>query len=292
MKILEKEGEWLLEKERTAVGLCRFAAQEAPVRGAAIQALCIRPEWRRKGYGSYLLKSLLARTGGYDRTAESLHTVPAPETPGEAAFWRKFGFAPAENGLWARRRRPDLTAVRFAQQLAALYCPAPRFAIDVTCGNGGDTEFLCRLAGPAGGRVLAMDIQPAACAATRARLEAAGLAARCDIVCDSHARLMSYAAPESADLVMFNFGWLPGAPHDTFSTAESSIPALEAALQALRPGGVLSAVLYSGRVIGSAEKQAVRAWLAGLPLEACTVLVCDFANWADTAPLPCLVLKK
>ena len=32
--------------------------------------------------------------------------------------------------------------------------------------------------------------------------------------------------------------------------------------------------------------------LAGLPLEACTVLVCDFANWADTAPLPCLVLKK
>ena len=47
MKILEKEGEWLLEKERTAVGLCRFAAQEAPVRGAAIQALCIQPKWRR-----------------------------------------------------------------------------------------------------------------------------------------------------------------------------------------------------------------------------------------------------
>ena len=33
------------------------------------------------------------------------------------------------------------------------------------------------------------------------------------------------------------------------SHAESSIPALEAALDALRPGGVLSAILYSGRVI-------------------------------------------
>ena len=97
MKILEKEGEWLLEKERTAVGLCRFAAQEAPVRGAAIQALCIRPEWRRKGYGSYLLKSLLARTGGYDRTAESLHTVPAPDPSGRA---------PADDLSWSMEQVP------------------------------------------------------------------------------------------------------------------------------------------------------------------------------------------
>ena len=29
-----------------------------------------------------------------------------------------------------------------------------------------------------------------------------------------------------------------------------------------------------------------------LPLKSFTVLVCDFANWADTAPLPCLILKK
>ena len=40
-----------------------------------------------------------------------------------------------------------------------------------------------------------------------------------------------------------------------FSTADSSIPALEAALAALRTGGVLSAILYSGRVIGTDEKQ-------------------------------------
>ena len=36
--------------------------------------------------------------------------------------------------------------------------------------------------------------------------------------------------PGTADAVMFNFGWLPGADHAVFSTADSSIPALEAAL--------------------------------------------------------------
>ena len=40
------------------------------------------------------------------------------------------------------------------------------------------------------------------------------------------------------------------------------------------------------------KKQAVLAWLRALPLKDFTVLVCDFANWAETAPLPCFILKK
>ena len=91
---------------------------------------------------------------------------------------------------------------------------------------------------------------------------------------------------------MFNFGWLPGADHGVFSHAQSSIPALEAALEALRPGGVLSAILYSGKVIGSDEKTEILQWMRSWPLKQCTALVCGFANWADTAPLPCFLLKK
>ena len=60
----------------------------------------------------------------------------------------------------------------------------------------------------------------------------------------------------------------------------------------LRPGGVLAAVLYSGKVIGDAEKQAALAFFKALPLTQYTVLVCEFANWAQTAPLPCFVIKK
>ena len=91
---------------------------------------------------------------------------------------------------------------------------------------------------------------------------------------------------------MFNFGWLPGADHSVFSTADSSIPALQAALQVVRPGGAVTAILYSGQVIGSGEKQTVLEFLRALPLKDFTVLVCDFANWAETAPLPCIILKK
>lgn len=285
MKLAESPSGFVLYKEADIIGQCDVRPS---ARGADITALSVLPQWRRKGYGSYLLKEILRRFGGYDREAATVFTAPLPADEGEGAFWQKFGFA-AENGRLVRRRTPDLTAVRFVQDYLAAHLPGARLGIDATCGNGGDTAFLCRLIGPEG-RVLGFDIQPEAIASTRTHLEKQGLAA--ELFCDSHANLLQYVQPGTADLVMFNFGWLPGADHNVFSTAESSIPALEAALTALRPGGVLSAILYSGRVIGTDEKQSILGWLRALPLEKYTVLVCDFANWADTAPLPCLVLKK
>ena len=285
MKLEKIPGGYALYKEKTIIGTCQARPTE---RGADITALTIVPEWRRKGYGSYLLKEVLRSLGGYDKESATVFTAPLPADAGELAFWAKFGFAAEGSGL-CRRRTPDLTAVRLVQDYLAAHLPHAALCIDATCGNGGDTAFLCRLVGPEG-RVLGFDIQPEAIASTRARLETQGLAA--ELFCDSHANLLHHVRPGTADIVMFNFGWLPGADHRVFSTAESSIPALEAALTALRPGGVLSAILYSGRVIGTGEKQSILGWLRALPLEKYTVLVCDFANWADTAPLPCLVLKK
>ena len=217
-----------------------------------------------------------------------MFTAPLPADTGELAFWAKFGFAAEGSGL-CRRRTPDLTAVKLVQDFLAARLADPRLCIDATCGNGGDTAFLCRLVGPEG-RVLGFDIQPEAIASTHARLETQGLAA--ELFCDSHANLLHHVRPGTADIVMFNFGWLPGADHAVFSTASSSIPALQAALEAVRPGGVVSAILYSGQVIGTDEKQTVLEYLRALPLKSFTVLVCDFANWAETAPLPCIILKK
>ena len=285
MELRRTEQGFALYKEKDCIGECTLSP--AP-KGAQLTALCILPRWRRKGYGSYLLKEVLRSFGGYDREAATVFTAPLPENAAELAFWGKFGFA-AEGGQLVRRRTPDLTAVKFVQDFLAARLVHPQLCVDATCGNGGDTAFLCRLVGPEG-RVLGFDIQPEAITSTRARLEKQGLTA--ELICDSHANLLQYVRPGTADIVMFNFGWLPGADHSVFSTADSSIPALEAALAALRAGGVLSAILYSGRVIGTDEKQSILGWLRALSLEKYTVLVCDFANWADTAPLPCLVLKK
>ena len=281
-------GGYALYKEKTIIGTCQARPTE---QGADITALTIVPEWRRKGYGSYLLKEVLRSLGGYDKENATVFTAPLPADAGELAFWAKFGFAAEGSGL-CRRRTPDLTAVKLVQDFLAARLADPRLCIDATCGNGGDTAFLCGLTAPAG-RVLAFDVQPEAIRSTRARLEQADVPAdRYSLICGSHADLLQYVQPGTADAVMFNFGWLPGADHGVFSTAQSSIPALQAALQAVRPGGIVSAILYSGAVIGSDEKQAVLRFLRALPLKSFTVLVCDFANWAETAPLPCLILKK
>lgn len=153
MKISATQTGFALYKEADIIGRCGVTPTP---KGADITALSVLPRWRRKGYGSYLLKEILRRFGGYDREAATVFTAPLPADEGEGLFWQKFGFAP-EDGRLVRRRTPDLTAVRFVQDYLAAHLPHPKLCIDATCGNGGDTAFLCRLAGPEG-RVLGFDI--------------------------------------------------------------------------------------------------------------------------------------
>ena len=265
MELHRTDEGFALYKEKTQIGFC---ALTPAAKGAAITAFGIEPQWRRKGYGSYLLKEALRAYAGYDRETATVFTAPLPADAAELAFWAKFGFA-AEGRQLVRRRTPDLTAVKFVQDFLAARITAPE------------------------GKVVGFDVQEAAIASTRKHLEQLGVpAARYELHCQSHADLLQIVQPGTADAVMFNFGWLPGADHAVFSTASSSIPALQAALEAVRPGGVVSAILYSGQVIGTNEKQTVLEYLRALPLKSFTVLVCDFANWAETAPLPCIILKK
>lgn len=282
MQIRREGPVYTLYKEKTPIGTARL--EQGAVR------VEIAPAWRRRGYGSYLLKEVLRQNGGLDPKAETRFTAPLPADDAARALAEKFDFRPDGVRL-VRRRVPDLSAVGLCHEFLTAHLAPGGFYIDATCGNGHDTEFLCRLAGPQG-KVLALDIQPKAVEATNARLAAAGLDDIGRAVQADHARLGELAAPGSADCVLFNFGWLPGADHGVHSTAAGSLPALQAALELLKPRGILAAVLYSGQVIGDSEKQAALAFFRSLPLTQYTVLVCDFANWADTAPLPCFILKR
>ena len=196
-----------------------------------------------------------------------------------------------QNGALVRRHTPDFSGRGLLPRILAARLAPGGFFIDATCGNGHDTAFLCRLAGPQG-RVLALDIQPRAVQATNARLAAAGLADVGHAVVHDHARLRGTRRARHGRLRGVQLRLAAGAPHGVHSAAEGSVAALRAALELLKPGGVLAAVLYSGQVIGDGEKQAALAFLRALPLAQYTVLECRFANWADTAPLPCFVLKK
>ena len=277
--------QYTLYKEKEAIG-------QALLQDGCLACLTVDAAWQGRGYGSYLLKEVLRQNGGFDPAAETCFTAPLP-APDNAAAWalaRRFGFVRRGDAL-RRLRVPDLTAVQLTHRLLRSLLPAGGLYLDATCGNGHDTLFLCRLAGPAG-HVIGLDIQPMAVQATNALLARHGMEHIGQAILADHRDLLRFAPAGSADCVMFNFGWLPGSPHQIHSQAEASLAAVQAALTALKPGGVLSAVLYSGKVIGQSEKQAVLACLQSLPLAQYTVLVSRFANWAETAPLPCLVVKR
>ena len=55
MKLEKTPGGFALYKEKDIIGTCFV---QPTTQGAAITALTIVPEWRRKGYGSYLLKEV------------------------------------------------------------------------------------------------------------------------------------------------------------------------------------------------------------------------------------------
>ena len=161
--------------------------------------------------------------------------------------------------------------------------------VDATAGRGRDTALLCRLTGPTG-RVLAFDIQEAAVAATEALLAAEGLTA--EVIRDSHANMERYAAAETVDCVVFNFGRLPGGDPSIFTRSDTSVAALEAALRLLKPGGVVAIALYYGGANGYGERDAVMTWLETLDDRKFSVLRCDWANRRNDPPVPIFIWKE
>ena len=92
----------------------------------------------------------------------------------------------------------------------ALYAGAT--AVDATLGNGHDALWLCGLVGETG-KIYGFDVQAEAVERSRARLKEAGVEERAQLILDGHQNMGNYIPPESADAVMFNLGWLPGAEH-------------------------------------------------------------------------------
>lgn len=176
---------------------------------------------------------------------------------------------------------------RFIRQ----YLPKGGFAIDATAGNGGDTLLLCECVGE-NGRVLAMDIQQQAVDNTEALLREKGWEAIAKVVLDSHANMTSYVQPETADCVVFNFGWLPGGSHDVFTQKESSLAAIEAGLHCLKPGGIMSLCVYYGRNNGYEERDAILDYVKALDHRKYTVLVVDFANRINDPPISIFIIKE
>ncbi len=165
-----------------------------------------------------------------------------------------------------------LSVLSYAHQLVAARVQPGDTAIDATVGTGADTLFLAKAAGKRG-RVYGFDIQQEALDYARRRLEedTSPSLAEVSLLLQGHEQ-MQQTIPDrlhgKVAAVMFNLGYLPseGADPTVITHTDSTLVALEAALQLLRPRGILTAVLYPGHAGGREEAEAVLHWASALPV--------------------------
>ena len=168
--------------------------------------------------------------------------------------------------------------------------PAGGTYVDATMGNGNDTLFLCTMAGEAG-KVYAFDIQEKALEKTKELLVSHGAADRAELILDGHQNMDRYIEENTADAVLFNFGYLPGGSHDLATTPATSIEAVSKALKILKPGAMLCLCIYSGGDTGFEEKEKLLAYIKELPPKEYTVIVNQYYNRKNNPPLPVFVFK-
>ena len=136
-------------------------------------------------------------------------------------------------------------------------------AVDFTMGNGNDTLFLSRTVGK-DGRVYAFDIQPLALESTERLLKNESAPENYTLICASHHRVKEFVK-EPIKAGMFNLGYLPGSGKKALTTMrETTMPAVEAAIDLLAPDGVLIVAIYPGHEEGALEGEMLREYFKTL----------------------------
>ena len=159
-----------------------------------------------------------------------------------------------------KRKTTDMSnlitrTTELAMKITLEYVKPGDTAVDATCGTGQDTVSLAEAVGEAG-QVIAFDIQEKAIELTEARLRESGLA-NVRLFRESFAAMGEHIEDNTAAAVVFNLGYLPGGDHSITTVAGETLAGLEAALRAIRPGGIVTVVLYDGHEEGNREKQQV-----------------------------------
>ena len=138
-------------------------------------------------------------------------------------------------------------------------------AIDATAGNGHDIAFLAEQVGNSG-KVYAFDLQKEAIEATARLLAEKGLE-NVELHPCGHESMVEALPSEifgQVTAVTFNLGYLPGGDKSIVTQTPTTRLALRAAMDLLRPGGLLVVVAYRGHPGGTEECEAVKEELSTL----------------------------
>jgi hypothetical protein len=158
--------------------------------------------------------------------------------------------------------------------------------IDATLGNGHDALFLAGLISDEG-HLFGFDIQAGAINNTLKQLASHQLAHRATLIMKSHAYMAAFI-PERfhghVKCIMFNLGYLPGSDKSITTLPESTLSALDIALNLLSEGGIISILAYSGHPGGADECSVVKAWASQLPTAVYKTSVIDLLSDHHSPP--------
>ena len=136
-------------------------------------------------------------------------------------------------------------------------------AVDFTMGNGNDTLFLSKTVGESG-KVYAFDIQEDALVSTEKFLKENSAPENYTLICASHHLVKEYIK-EPIKAGMFNLGYLPRSGRkQVYTLRETTMPAVEAAIDLLADDGVLIIAIYPGHEEGALEGDMLREYFATL----------------------------
>jgi hypothetical protein len=190
---------------------------------------------------------------------------------------------------------PLPTAVQWSHLVLSRELKPGDVVVDATMGNGHDTLFLAK-AVASGGHVHAFDVQQAALSATKTRLVASEVTeASFTLYHSGHEQLGEYL-PASLKghlaACMFNLGYLPGAEKALITKVESTLFAVQQALEWLAEGGLLTVVVYPGHQGGDEEGQALQEWIEALSPDEFEAQRIGFINYRPTTPFLVVVRKR
>ncbi len=176
------------------------------------------------------------------------------------------------------------------------------FVMDCTMGNGNDTLSLARLTGAADGAegalVYALDVQDRALEKTSELLAENGIDAPeskgIHLVKDSHVNLAEYVkeAGRQPSAIVFNLGFMPGQDKSILTSIDTTMQAVEAALDNIMEDGIISVVTYCGHPEGREEHDKLIEYFTALPSKRYHVAFFDMINQKKTAPSVFFVTRK
>ncbi|MDP7537467.1 MAG: class I SAM-dependent methyltransferase [Methylococcales bacterium] len=160
-----------------------------------------------------------------------------------------------------------ISLVDQTQHLIAQYLKSGDIVIDATAGNGYDTAFLANTVGPHG-HVYVFDLQKKALTTTKSHLATQGLNHIPVTYCLSdHQHLSQHIAKNHSlniKAIMFNLGYLPGGEKTMTTQPESTLIAIQSAVNLLAIEGCLSIIAYPGHSAGVLEFTCISEWFTTL----------------------------